>query len=93
MTLLENHNLTCTINNVAPVKYLVVRWFKNDKSLHNETFNNNIKRPSNIASQIALTPLREDREAVYRCEAHLDLGPEGPHLNTTKKYTVKVHCE
>lgn len=94
MNLLENHSLTCIINNVAPVKHLVVTWFKNDMFIHNQTFNSTKIGPNNITSEIHLIPSREDSTAVYRCEAHLDLDlPEGHLPNASKEYHIAVHCK
>lgn len=93
MTLSDNHNLTCIINNVAPAKQLIVKWFKNEINIHNKTFNSASIGPENIKSGIQIVPSREDRGAVYRCEAYLDLGPDALRPNASKEFAITVHCK
>lgn len=85
--------LTCKIGNVAPVEHLNVMWFKNGISYYNQTFISTNIRPSNVTSVIEIAPLREDNGAVYRCEAHLDLGLEGQQPHASKEHAIKVHCK
>lgn len=90
---MESHTLTCQIDSVAPVEHLIVMWFKNGTSLHNQTFASTNIGPSNIESVIEITPSRGDNGATYRCEAHLDLGLEGQRPSASKEYAIEVHCE
>lgn len=90
---MEEHNLTCKINNVAPVEHLVFTWFRNGRSFHNETFASTDNKPSNVESKIQIKALGENNGDVYKCEAHMDLGPEGPHLNASKEYAIEVLCK
>lgn len=92
MTLMEERNLTCRINNVAPVEYLVLKWFRNGKYFHNHTSASTNKKPRNLTSEIQIKATREDNGAVYRCEAHLDLEP-GPQFVASQEYNIEVHCK
>lgn len=93
MTLQEERNLTCVIKRVEPVQNLSIRWFKNGQPFDKATLESTDKKPRNVVSVIQLNASREENEVVYRCEAHLDLGPEGPYLRTSHEYNVTVHCK
>ncbi|XP_040917727.1 hemicentin-1-like [Toxotes jaculatrix] len=75
----EEYNFTCHIHHVAPVQNLTVRWYKGDTLIHTETFGNSNKHPVDQLSVYSFTPTRKDNGVTFRCEAHMDLGPEGPH--------------
>ncbi|XP_073713998.1 hemicentin-1 [Misgurnus anguillicaudatus] len=72
------YELQCDIVNVAPVESLIVKWFKEETELHNETFTDTIKTPVNVTSKLQITANRSDDGAQYRCEAELELGADGP---------------
>lgn len=80
-----NSVFTCDIGIVAPLQNLTVTWFKGDKIIHTETFNDSKKEPVNQSSVLQFTPAREDNGLTVRCEAHLDLGPEGPNLKVSSE--------
>ncbi|KAL7883643.1 hypothetical protein SRHO_G00013010, partial [Serrasalmus rhombeus] len=95
------YELQCDIQNVAPVEFLTVSWFKGDTLVDKETFANSIKTPVNRSSTLQISPSRADDGAQYRCEAELDLGPEGPQppptvtsdpLNITVNYKPVITC-
>ena len=51
--------------------------------------------PKDANHTITIIPSRTDHEAQYRCEAQLDLGPDGPHpppTETSSPLTVHVLC-
>lgn len=93
MTLMEEHNLTCNINSVAPVEHLVLMWFRNGRHIRNQTSASTNKKPGNLTSVIQIKATREDNGAVYRCEAHLDLRPGGPQLVAFQEYVIDVLCK
>lgn len=90
MNLMEEHNLTCKINIVAPVEHLVLKWFRNGKYFRNQTYTSTNKKPSNLTSEIKIKATREESGAVYKCEAHLDLEP-GPQLVASQEYNIEVY--
>ncbi|XP_050930005.1 hemicentin-1 [Lates calcarifer] len=92
MNVKEEHNFTCHINHVAPVQNLTVRWYKGDKLMHTDAFSSPNKKPENQTSVYSFTPTRQDNGITFRCEAHMDLGPEGPQLNvSSEEKRVTVH--
>ncbi|XP_065105206.1 basement membrane-specific heparan sulfate proteoglycan core protein isoform X3 [Paramisgurnus dabryanus] len=72
------YDLQCDIVNVAPVKSLIVKWFKGETEVQTETFNGTIKTPVNETSTLQITAVRDDDGVQYRCEAELELGAHGP---------------
>ncbi|XP_036421454.1 intercellular adhesion molecule 5 [Colossoma macropomum] len=95
------YELQCDIENVAPVEFLTVSWFKGDTLVDKEIFNNPIKTPVNLSDTLQISTSRDDDGVQYRCEAELDLGPEGPQppprvtsepLNITVHYKPVTHC-
>ncbi|XP_041859179.1 hemicentin-1-like isoform X2 [Melanotaenia boesemani] len=87
----ENYNFTCEIFDIAPIQNLTVRWYKGDKIIQTETFNDDDPKPSNQSSVLSYTPTRQDHNATFRCEAYMDLGPEGPQFNvSTQEYDIEV---
>lgn len=90
----KQYNLTCDIPNVAPVQNLTVWWYKGNKIFNIERFDNPSKAPVDQSSVLTITPTRLDEGVKFRCEAHLDLGPEGPQLNvSSEELTTIVHCK
>ncbi|XP_078140645.1 hemicentin-1 [Centroberyx gerrardi] len=87
----ERHILTCDIQHIAPVQNLTVTWHKGNETTI-DRFNNPSKEPVNQSSVHSFTASRYDDGVQFRCEAHLDLGPEGPSLSaTSQQYPVTVH--
>ncbi|KAI4875024.1 hypothetical protein NFI96_013611 [Prochilodus magdalenae] len=97
----RQYELLCDIQNVAPVEFLTVKWFKGDTLVSNTTFSDSTKTPVNRSTTLQITPNRNDDGAQYRCVAELDLGPDGPQppptvrsdlLNITVHYKPVIHC-
>lgn len=94
MTEKEDYNVTCDIHNVAPVQNLTVRWFMGDTVVKEDTFGNPTKEPVNLSSVFRFTPTRRENGVTFRCEAHLNLGPEGPQLDVvSQEYNITVQCK
>ncbi|KAK6311714.1 hypothetical protein J4Q44_G00173780 [Coregonus suidteri] len=72
------YQLQCDIQNVAPLRNLVVRWYKGNETVKTQTFNTSTREPEDVSSTLNITPRRFEDEVEYRCEAELVLGPEGP---------------
>ncbi|KAE8283339.1 Hemicentin-1 [Larimichthys crocea] len=88
----EEYNFTCNIHNIAPVQSLTVTWYKGDTIIYTDTFNNPSKKPVNQTSVLSFTPHRQDDGVTFRCEAHLDLQPEGPQLKvSSQEYNITVN--
>ncbi|XP_056256732.1 hemicentin-2 [Seriola aureovittata] len=88
----EEYNFTCHIQHVAPVQNLTVRWYKEDTLIRTDTFNNTSKKPVDQSSVYSFTAKRQDNGVTLRCEAHMDLGPEGPQFDLSSQgYNITVH--
>ncbi|KAJ7992518.1 hypothetical protein DPEC_G00279510 [Dallia pectoralis] len=89
------NNLLCDIKNVAPLQNLVVKWYKGNESILNITYSHLSKKtPGDVFQNLTITPSRDDDGAHYRCEAELDLGPEGPQpppTMTSEPLNITVH--
>ncbi|XP_061080635.1 intercellular adhesion molecule 5 isoform X4 [Conger conger] len=74
----KQYQLQCKVQNIAPVQYLTVKWYKGE-TLYNETaYDDLTKTPVNVSSTLLITPISADDGAQYSCVAELELGPEGP---------------
>ncbi|XP_060799153.1 cell adhesion molecule 4-like [Neoarius graeffei] len=85
--------LQCNIQNVAPVQYLTVIWYK-QQFLAKSNFVDGTKTPVSVSADHIIQPSRNDDGAKYWCEAKLELGPEGPQPPPTKKsdpLSITVH--
>ncbi|XP_067426373.1 intercellular adhesion molecule 5 [Thunnus thynnus] len=85
--------LQCDILNVAPVKNLVVTWYKDNKIIMTESFTNTTKTPVDESSVLTHNISRGDNGAQFRCEAQLDFGSYGPQrpIISSKTQSVSVH--
>ncbi|KAM4598496.1 hemicentin-1-like [Polymixia lowei] len=89
----EEFNLVCDVQDIAPVENLTVKWYKENTVVKTDTFEKHEDLgPVNQFSVLAFTPRKDDDGARFRCEAHLDLGPEGPqHSLISQEYPITVH--
>lgn len=94
----DDYYLTCSVSDVAPVENLAVMWYKDDIPFLVDKFNSSIHTLPN-ASMIHYTPTKENNGVQFRCEAHLDLSPEGPYINVSSqtfqinvKFGPEVDC-
>ncbi|XP_029997196.1 hemicentin-1 [Sphaeramia orbicularis] len=88
----ETYSLTCEIKRVAPLQRLTMRWYKDDTLFHTDTFDSSSRKPVDQSSVINFTSTRQDSGVTFRCEAHLDLSPDGPQLYlTSQEYNVTVY--
>lgn len=87
--------LQCDIINVAPVQNLVVRWYKDNQNIKQDSFTNKAKTPVSESSVLIDNINREDNGAQFRCEVQLDFGPYGPQspVISSNIHIVSVHCE
>ncbi|XP_035760302.1 intercellular adhesion molecule 1-like, partial [Neolamprologus brichardi] len=85
--------LWCDIINVAPVQHLTVRWYKNNKTIQTESFNDTTtKTLVNESSILRIDISREEKATEFRCEAELDFGPHGLKLPATSQtHRVSAH--
>ncbi|KAG7316877.1 hypothetical protein KOW79_019175 [Hemibagrus wyckioides] len=90
----ERRYLQCDVQNVAPVQYLKVTWYKQQSPVKSFSFNESTITPVNVSSELMIKPSREDDRAKYWCEAKLELGPDGPQpppTMTSDPIHIKVY--
>ncbi|XP_043090613.1 hemicentin-1 [Puntigrus tetrazona] len=85
----REYQLQCEVQNVAPVQYLVLRWYKGKNEVYNHSFSElSPATPVQVSSILLIVPNRADNAAQYRCEAQLELGAEGPQPPPTVQSEV-----
>nr|XP_040047446.1 hemicentin-1-like [Gasterosteus aculeatus aculeatus] len=76
--------LKCDITNVAPVQKLKVTWYRGNETVETQMFNDTSEIPVNVSSTFRITPERDSDGELFRCDAKLHLGPNGPKHVPTK---------
>uniref|UniRef100_A0A3Q1JC78 Ig-like domain-containing protein n=1 Tax=Anabas testudineus TaxID=64144 RepID=A0A3Q1JC78_ANATE len=90
----KTYNFSCNVKQVAPVQNLTVRWYKGDTLIYTDTFKDPNRKPVNQSSFLNFTMTRRDNGVTLRCEAHMDLEPEGPRLHvSSQEYDITVQCK
>ncbi|XP_039541891.1 hemicentin-1-like isoform X10 [Pimephales promelas] len=85
----REYELQCEVQNVAPVQYLVLRWYRGQTEVYNHSFSElSPATPVQVSSTLLIVPNRADDGAQYRCEAELELGAEGPQPPPTVQSEV-----
>ncbi|KAG5832819.1 hypothetical protein ANANG_G00295200 [Anguilla anguilla] len=74
----KQYQLQCEVQNIAPVQYLTVKWYKGETLENQTSYDALTKTPVNVSSTLLITPTSADDGAQYSCVAELELGPEGP---------------
>ncbi|KAJ8345601.1 hypothetical protein SKAU_G00297940 [Synaphobranchus kaupii] len=75
----KQYQLQCEVQNIAPVQYLTLRWYRGRTEVYNHTFSDlTPDTPVQVSSILLVTPTGADDGAQYSCVAQLELGPEGP---------------
>ncbi|KAM6957670.1 intercellular adhesion molecule 2-like [Aplochiton taeniatus] len=91
----KEYQLLCDVQNIAPVQYLTLRWYRGPSEVYNHSFADlTPTSPVQVSSILLITPTKADDGAQYRCVAELDLGPEGPQpppTVTSEALNATVH--
>ncbi|KAG7223187.1 hypothetical protein INR49_015795 [Caranx melampygus] len=75
----KEYQLLCEVQNIAPVQYLTLRWYRGQTEVYNHSFSDlTSSSPVQVSSILVITPTKAENGAQYRCVAELELGPEGP---------------
>ncbi|XP_070779077.1 vascular cell adhesion protein 1 [Enoplosus armatus] len=76
----KEYQLLCEVQNIAPVQYLTLRWYRGQTEVYNHSFSDlTSSSPVQVSSILLITPTKAENGAQYWCAAVLELGPEGPH--------------
>ncbi|KAJ8254025.1 hypothetical protein COCON_G00206370 [Conger conger] len=90
----DEYQLQCEVQNIAPVQYLTVKWYKGETLENQTSYDDLTKTPVNVSSTLLITPTSADDGAQYSCVAELELGPEGPQPSPEVKsdpLSITVH--
>nr|XP_046270934.1 hemicentin-1-like [Scatophagus argus] len=79
----RDYSLICDVVNVAPVQNLTVKWYHGNETVYTEMFGGTSVTPVNVSSTWNITAQRDYNGELFRCEAELHLGPNGPELIPT----------
>ncbi|XP_024127280.1 hemicentin-1 isoform X2 [Oryzias melastigma] len=75
----KEYELLCEVQNIAPVQYLTLRWYRGQTEVYTHSFvDSPSSSPAQVSSTLVITPTQSENEAEYKCVAELELGPEGP---------------
>ncbi|XP_062388829.1 intercellular adhesion molecule 5 isoform X2 [Sardina pilchardus] len=86
----RSYELQCDVLDVAPVKNLKVRWYKENVPVNESRFVDTERGPRNVSASLRIFPTREDDGVAYRCEAELDLGPQRPLTRSSDPLSITV---
>lgn len=93
----REYQLLCEVQNIAPVQYLTLRWYRGQTEVYNNTFSElSPATPVQVSSTLLITPSKAEDGAPYSCEAALELGLEGPQPSPRVKsepLNINVHCK
>lgn len=93
----REYQLLCEVQNIAPVQYLTLRWYRGQTEVYNTTFSElSPATPVHVSSTLLITPGKAEDGTPYSCEAALELGLEGPQPSPRVKsepLSINVHCK
>ncbi len=93
----KEYQLLCEVQNIAPVQYLTLRWYRGQTEVYNHSFTDlTSSSPVQVSSILMVTPTKAENGAQYRCVAVLELGPEGPQPPpsvTSEPLNASVYCK
>lgn len=89
----QKYEMRCDVFNVAPVKKLLVRWYKGNTIVSTETFDDPTVYPVNTSSVFTLLADRDDHGSLIWCEAAMTfwIGTDRP-ANRSEAYKTEVLC-
>lgn len=88
----REYDFQCDVVNVAPVKKVLVTWYKDDIRIMNETLSAKPDTaPLTQSSPYKLRAQKSDNGAKLMCEAKFDFGPSGPNLQPVRSPPMDLH--
>ncbi|XP_063738987.1 hemicentin-1-like isoform X2 [Eleginops maclovinus] len=98
----QQYTLQCEVQDVAPVKNLIVTFYRGQTVLgHMQSSINTERKPVSEVFTLNITSTKEDDGLQFWCEAKLELGAEGPQqppvvesekLNATVLFGPQLVC-
>uniref|UniRef100_A0A674NKC4 Ig-like domain-containing protein n=1 Tax=Takifugu rubripes TaxID=31033 RepID=A0A674NKC4_TAKRU len=91
----ESYLLECLVENIAPLKHLIVTFYKGPEALAQMYFNSSREpKPVTKTSILNITASKEDDGAQYWCDARLNLDVQQVPLTvSSQKLYATVYCE
>lgn len=91
----ESYSLECLIENIAPLKHLIVTFYRGPEALAQKYFNSSQElKPVNKTSILIIKARKEDDGAQYWCDARLNLNVQQVPLTvSSQKLFPTVYCE
>lgn len=87
----REYEFQCDVVNVAPVKKVLVTWYKDDISVAEETLSAEPDAtPLNRSSLYRLSAQKSDNGGKLMCEAKFDFGPSGPNLQPIRSPSMDL---
>ncbi|XP_037544498.1 hemicentin-2 [Nematolebias whitei] len=92
----KEYQLLCEVQNIAPVQFLTLRWYRGQTEVYKHSFSDlTSSSPVQVSSTLVITPTKAENDAEYKCVAELELGPEGPQpppAVASEPLTASVYC-
>lgn len=87
----NEYEFECAVANVAPVKKVLVTWYKDDISIKKEQLSAD-DAPTPLSQSIIykLRAQKSDNGGKLKCEAKFDFGPTGPNLQPVRSSPVDL---
>lgn len=93
----KEYQLLCEVQNIAPVQFLTLRWYRGQTEVYKHSFSDlTSSSPVQVSSTLVVTPTKAENDAEYKCVAELELGPEGPQpppAVASEPLTASVYCK
>lgn len=91
----KSYFLECLIENIAPLKHLIVTFYKGPEALDQMYFNSSREtKPVSKTSTLNINASKEDDGAQYWCDARLNLDVQQVPLTvSSQKLYPTVYCE
>lgn len=93
----KEYQLLCEVQNIAPVQFLTLRWYRGQTEVYKHSFSDlTSSSPVQVSSTLVITPTKAENDAEYKCVAELELGPEGPQpppAVASEPLTASVYCK
>lgn len=88
----SKYGFQCAVVNVAPVRKVLVTWYKDDISIEKKWLSSEPDdEPLSRSSLYTLRAQKSDNGSKLMCEAKFDFGPTGPNLQPVRSSPIDLH--